>query len=128
MKHRGFTVIELLVVIALLVGLGTVFAIQTSDAAAAQRDEQRKRDINALYYHLEEVYYARMTNYPQKLATTTVVGLDPSTFIDPDSRLINEPGSTYHYEPQDCELSACKSYTLRAELEREADFIKQSRH
>jgi general secretion pathway protein G len=128
MKHRGFTVIELLVVIVLFVALGTVFAVQTRDAAAAQRDEQRKRDINALYYYLEEIAYARTVSYPQKLDNTTIIGLDPSSFTDPDSKLINEPGGTYHYEPQDCEQAACKSYTLRADLEREADFIKQSRH
>lgn len=128
MKHRGFTVIELLVVIALLVAIGTIFAIQTRDAAAAQRDEQRKRDINALYYHLEEIQYARTLTYPAKLSSTTLAGIDPGSFVDPDSKLVNEPGSSYHYEARDCDSTGCKHYTLRTDLEREADFVKDSRH
>ena len=59
MKRNGFTVIELLVVIAVL-GVGCwLFFSEKMKLDAVQRDNQRKVAINAMYYSLEEYYYAK---------------------------------------------------------------------
>lgn len=125
----GFTLVEILVVIGFL-GLLFIFALlQYFTLSAMDRDEQRKTAINAMYYSLEEGFYAQNGYYPQTISDTVLTTMDPELFTDPNGVNLGSEGSTYTYEPADCDDNGhCQEYTLRADLEREDDYIKRSRH
>lgn len=129
MKYpKGFTVIELIVVLLLVsVGFG-LFITQKSSIDASARDTTRKVAINAMYYNLEEVYYAQKGYYPQTIDSKTLRAMDPALFTDPHGNKLGDALSDYHYEGTDCSTEgACKHYTLTAGLEREAEYKKASR-
>ena len=127
-QQRGFTVLELIIVIVFLVAAGTIFYVQKRDLEVQARDSTRKTAINAIYYNLEEVYYTAHKSYPQNLTADQLKGLDPSALKDPEGVAVGEQNSDYTYEAHDCTNSQCKSYTLRADLEHEADYTKNSRN
>lgn len=127
-SQRGFTVLELIIAIVFVLIAGTVFYVQKRDLEVQARDSARKTAINAIYYNLEDVYYAANHTYPQKLTADQLKGLDPSTLKDPEDVAIGEQNSDYSYDPKDCTDGKCKSYTLRANLEHEADYTKTSRN
>jgi type II secretory pathway pseudopilin PulG len=127
-SQRGFTVLELIIVIVFLLLAGTVFYVQKRDLEVQSRDSQRKTSINAIYYNLEDVFYATNRAYPEHLTADLLKGLDPAVLKDPEGAAIGEQNSDYSYEPKDCTNGRCKSYTLRANLENEADFVKSSRN
>jgi prepilin-type N-terminal cleavage/methylation domain-containing protein len=128
MKQKGFTVIELLVAVAVLGLAGTVFLIQKNDLKTSARDNDRKTAINAIYYNLEKVYYPANKSYPRVINDKTVNAIDPALLKDPRGAKIGENGSDYRYEPSGCDGDACKGYSLRANLEREDDFVKTSQN
>lgn len=129
MKQRGFTVIELLVVIVLLVVGGWLFFSEKARVQAVQRDAARKVAINAMYYNLEEVYYPANHYYPVSIDSKTLRAMDPSLFTDPRGNKLGTSGSDYRYEATGCSTDGkCTGYTLRAQLEREGDYIKTSRN
>ena len=71
MKQNGFTVIELLLVIVLL-GVGSwLFFNEKATIDATARDNQRKVAINAMYYGLEEYFYAKNGYYPASIDSKT---------------------------------------------------------
>jgi hypothetical protein len=84
--------------------------------------------MNAIYYNLEDVYYTANKAYPQKLTADQLKGLDPSLLKDPEGVAVGEQNSDYSYDPKDCTDGKCKSYTLHANLEHEADYLKASRN
>ena len=129
MKHtsHGFTVIELVVVIAFLAIASVIFFAQKNNLEIGQRDETRKTAINAMYYSLEEVYFAQNKHYPRTLNEDVLPSVDPTLFKDTNGVMIGDSASEYRYEPVDCDGDKCLGYTLRADLENEADFIKQNR-
>lgn len=128
-KQSGFTVLELMVVIVLLATIGIVFWVQKNNIEVARRDDARKSSINALHYSLEEVYYPNHKNtYPKVLNQKTMPSVDASVFKDPSGVKIGEADSDFRYEGKNCSQDSCKSYTLRASLENEADFVKTSLH
>ena len=126
--RRGFTVLELIVVIIFLLVIGTIFVVQKRDLEVAQRDSDRKTAINAMYYNLEDVFYAQNKAYPEHITADQLKGLDPTLLKDPEGVMVGEQNSDYRYEPKDCTAGKCKSYELRADLENEADFVKTSRN
>lgn len=126
-RASGFTVIELIVVAVFLGLVTTVLLIQKGNLEATRRDNQRKTAINAMYYNLEEVFYEKNGYYPSKIDSKTLRAMDPGLFTDPDGIKMNEAGSNYRYDGTNCDNDKCKSYTLRADLEREADYVKKSR-
>lgn len=128
MKQRGFTVLELLAVIALLLVIGGVFWSQKTNIETAARDDKRKVAINAMYYSLEEVYYPTNKSYPKTLSSSTLPSVDKKLFKDPHGIEIGTASSDYSYEGKNCSGDSCKSYTLNAHLENEADYQKQSRN
>ncbi len=128
MRQRGFTVIELLALVVLLVIIGAVFWSQKTNIETAARDDTRKTTINALYYGLEEVYYPTNKSYPKSLSTSTLTSVDPKIFKDPNGVSLGESTSDYSYEGKDCTEESCKSYALRAKLQNEADYKKDSRN
>jgi len=127
-QSRGFTVIELLIVIVLLGTATIIFFAQKNGIETGARDNERKVAINAMYYSLEEVFYAKNGYYPATLDATTLPSIDPDLFIDPSNNRIGESASTYRYEPTNCVDNKCAGYTIRTTLENEADFVKNSRH
>lgn len=127
-RQHGFTVLELIIAIAFVVVAGTVFYVQKRDLEVQSRDSARKTAINAMYYNLEDVFYATNKFYPEKLTADQLKGLDPSILKDPEGVAVGEQNSDYSYEAKDCAEARCKSYSLRANLEHEADYVKTSRN
>lgn len=125
-KQAGFTVIELLVAVVLLVAAGVLFVQQKTQIERVDRDRQRKTAINAMYYSLEEVYRPAHGSYPSTLSADNLKSMDPALFKDPDGIAIGAQGSDYRYDPTNCNGTVCSGYTLRANLEAEADFVKKS--
>lgn len=138
MKHtRGFTVIEVVVVIAVLGIASVLFFMQKNTIETSSRDEERKIAINAMYYALEKVYYAENQSYPRELSAETLPSVDPNLFTDPNGVTLGQTtaevdgevvavDSNYRYEPTNCTDDSCESYTLRADLENEDDFVRTS--
>lgn len=139
MKQRGFTVIELLIVIAFLIFAGVLFFIQKNNLETSVRDDDRKAAINAMYFALEEGFYKQNGYYPTEISGKNLPTIDGALFTDPNGFKLGQTTqkvgdtdipvqSDYRYEPTNCTDSKCKSYTLRADLEAEADYVKKSRN
>lgn len=129
MKYKnGFTIIELLVIITILGIASVFFFIQKNDVEIAARDGARKTAINAFYYGLEEVYYKNNKSYPRALTSETLPFVDADLFKDPSGVKLGDGSSNYRYEPSSCDGDDCKSYTLKAILESEDDYVKKSRN
>jgi prepilin-type N-terminal cleavage/methylation domain-containing protein len=126
--QRGFTVIELIIVTTLALIAGSVFYWQKNELSVSARDSQQKTAINAMYYGLEEVYYKQKGSYPKTISSENLTSIDPALFKAPNGKKLGEEGSTYRYEALNCDQDTCKSYVLRADLEKESDFVKNSRH
>lgn len=124
---KGFTLPELLVVVVFASLLLILFFVQKKNVDAMNRDEQRKIAINAMYYALEEGFYAENKYYPEEISEENLKVIDPALFTDPNGVLFGVEGSSYHYEAANCENGKCKAYTLRAELEKEDDYVKKNR-
>lgn len=129
MKTRqGFTVIEVIVVVIFLVIALGLFIAQKTSVDAAIRDTERKTAVNAMYYSLEEVYYEKAGYYPQELAPDTLTAIDPELMSDPEGYEIGDGNSSIQYESNGCSLDGkCTGYTLRAQLEREGEYVKTQR-
>lgn len=128
-KQSGFTVLELIVAVVVIVAAAGFFYLQKRDLVAANFDSQRKTSINSIYYNLEDIYYPTNKSYPQFLTADKLKGLDPTLLTDPNDLTFGESGSDYRYEPQGCDTAGqCRSYTLTANLQQEADFVKTSRN
>ena len=126
-KKNGFTVPELLIVATFAALLVVIFFIQKSNVDAMNRDDQRKTAINAMYYALEEGFYAKNGYYPETISETDLKMMDPELFTDPLGINLGVEGSSYSYEAANCENGMCKEYTLRATLEKEDIYIKKNR-
>ena len=128
-RKRAFTVLELLLCIAFVGVFVVLFFLQKVNIEAMGRDEDRKVAINAMYYALEEGYYAEHEGYPEEIKSSDVLRwIDPNLFTDPLGMNLWEEGGDYSYETADCQDGKCKEYTLRATMEKEADYVKTSRH
>ncbi|MBR2695685.1 type II secretion system protein [Candidatus Saccharibacteria bacterium] len=125
---KAFTVPELLVVCAFASLLLVLFFIQKGNVDAMSRDEKRKTAINAMYYALEESFYATNKYYPEEINESVLTVIDPELFTDPNGFYINADLGSYSYEATNCKDGKCKSYTLRAELEKEDSYIKRNRN
>lgn len=124
--RSGFTITELVLLITLLtIGTG-IYLFQKQTLEAASRDDQRKTAINAIDYALRKEYFPSHKSYPRTLTEKTLTTLDPSLLTDPSGRMIDTTQSDYRYEAAQCTGEACLSYTLRADLEREADYTVNS--
>lgn len=124
-NQSGFTLIELLVVITVATGVAVLLFTNLSSIRAENRDEERKTDINSIYYQLEATR-EETGNYPEKLTKGTLKGINPDSLKDTNDIAIGEGQSEYTYTPKNCKDSKCTGYTLEASLEREASFTKES--
>lgn len=123
-KQQGFTVVEVIVVIIVLLAAGLIFWHQKAVINGKDRDLQRKTSINAMSYALDHVYYAKNHYYPQSLNEKTFTVIDPALMKDPAGRMIGDQDSDYRYEPTNCSGGQCQAYSLRSQLEYEADYVK----
>ena len=91
-KKSGFTLIELVVVLVFVSIALVLFFLQKQNLDAMHRDEQRKEAINAMYYALEEGFYAKNGYYPETITDENLTVMDPKLFTDPNGvRLIIFP-------------------------------------
>lgn len=128
MKNRkGFTVLELIVVILFASLALVLFFVQKSNVDAMDRDDKRKTAINAMYYGLEEGFFAKNGYYPETISEENLTVIDPALFTDPSGIVLGEEGCSYTYEPANCEDGKCEEYTLRATLEKEDIYTKKNR-
>lgn len=125
MKHR-VTIVEALVAVVIVLAVGGLFWAQQAEAHTRAQDASRKRDINALYYYLEDVYYPQHRGYPATLNPNELQGLNLATLKDPGGRLVNAKNGDYTYEPSGCSANVCSNYKLSAQLQDEATFSKTS--
>ena len=126
-KKKGFTLPELIIVILFASLLLILFFTQKANLDAMRRDEKRKEAINAMYYALEEGFYAQNGYYPETISEENLPMMDPELFTDPMGINLGLDGSSYHYDAANCDDGRCKEYTLRATLEKEEDYIKKNR-
>ena len=120
----GFTVIELVIVI-LFLALATWGAVaQLRALNNGYRDTQAKTSVNAIYYDLQKVYYAKNKSYPETLTAADLVSVDPKLLTDPYGKKLGDPTSIFRYESADCTDGTCKQFTIRTTLKSEVDFVK----
>ncbi len=127
-KKNGFTILEIIIVAVFATLLFILFFIQKSNMDAMDRDEKRKTAINAMYYALEESFYAQNKYYPETISEENIKVIDPALWTDPLGFNLGDSLGSYFYEPSNCEEGKCKEYTLRAELEKESVYIKRNRN
>ncbi len=127
-RSNGFTVIELVFIIIIAAAASIIFFVQKNNIQTVAEDDTKKTAINSIYYGLEEVYYKQNGYYPQTVDSTILPSVDPALFTDPSGITIGSAGSSYQYSPINCLNNQCKSYTLKAALAKEADYIKTSRN
>lgn len=133
MKERknGFTVLEIVLCIVFVGIFLVLFFIQKNNIEAMQRDDDRKVAINAMFYALEEGYYADNGYYPEHIEKAEdLPWIDPNLFTDPYGVTLwnTDVDSNYSYDASNCEDGKCKSYTLRSTMEKEDDYVKNSRN
>lgn len=125
-RISGFTVIELVVVIAFLATAAIFLFIQRNDLVASNKDTERKTAVNAMYYSLEKVYYPANNSYPEKVTSAILPSVDPTLFIDTNGKKPGDNGFEYRYTATGCSSGACKNFTLSVNLQKEAQYTKQS--
>lgn len=122
---RGFTIIELLVTVALLGVVGSLGYDRYSTIQSIHRDQDRKIAINAMHHNLEEVVRPVLGGYPRALTSAQLKAMDKKLLQDPRGVTVGQTNSDYRYEPTGCNGgNVCTGYSLRADLENEADFVK----
>lgn len=125
---RGFTVVETLVTIIFLGVVSTVGYALFEAIRMTHRDQDRKVAINTIHANLEEVVKPKLKGYPRVLSAAQLTAMDKELLKDPEGILIGAQSSDYRYEPTKCNGGdVCGGYTLSADLEREADFVKKNR-
>lgn len=127
-KKNGFTIIEIIIVAVFASLLLILFFIQKANLDAMERDEDRKIAINAMYYALEEGFYKEHHYYPETISEENIKVIDPALWTDPNGINLGDPISDYSYTPANCENGHCKEYILKADLEKEDDYIKSNRN
>ena len=127
-SKRGFTVLEIVIVAAFASLALVLFFVQKSNIDAMDRDEKRKTAINAMYYALEESFYASNGYYPEEISEDVLKVIDPALFTDPNGYYLGTELSSYSYEALSCKEGKCSEYILRAELEKEDNYIKKNRN
>ncbi|MBR1939191.1 type II secretion system protein [Candidatus Saccharibacteria bacterium] len=128
---KAFTMLELMICVIISGIFVVLFFIQQRNIDAMKRDERRKTAINAMYYALEEGYYAQKGYYPERIESPeTLPWIDPNLFTDTNGYNIWAKGvdCEYVYEPANCENGQCQEYVLRSRMEKEEEFVKNSRN
>ncbi|MDR1196975.1 MAG: type II secretion system GspH family protein [Candidatus Nomurabacteria bacterium] len=125
-REDGFTVIELVIFFVILAVLAVFFVIQKLDLDASYKDQDRKIAVNAMYYSLTEVFYEENRYYPSEIEDDTLWAIDPELLYDPWGIFVGEADGDYRYEGLDCDNNGrCKKFKLTAELEKEAEYVRE---
>lgn len=124
-KESGFTLAELFIAIVMLAAAGLLVYSQWQEAEVQQRDSDRKVAVNAIHAYLENIYAPQNDGYPVALDPEAIEALSPDQLRDPSGRLVTDFASDLRYEPGQCSEMVCQRFTIRANLEKEADFIRQ---
>lgn len=127
-SKKGFTILEIIIVATFASLLFVFFFIQKINIDAMERDESRKTAINAMYYALEEGFYAQHNYYPETISEENLPFIDPALWTDPSGINLGSEGSSYSYEPANCLNGKCKEYALKATLEKESTYVKYNRN
>lgn len=127
-SKKGFTVLEIIIVAVFTTLALVLFFVQKSNIDAMQRDEDRKTAINAMYYALEESFYKDHGYYPEFISEENIKVIDPALWTDPLGFNLGDSLSSYSYTPANCNEGKCKEYILKADLEKEDDYIKSNRN
>ena len=127
-RKTGFTLLEIIIVGVFAGLLLLLFFVQKSNIDAMNRDEDRKTAINAMYYALEEGFYAQNKYYPETISEDNLKMIDPALWTDPMGINLGSEGSSYSYEPANCANGKCKEYILKATLEKEDIYVKRNRN
>ena len=130
-RKNGFTVLEIVLCIVFVGIFLVLFFIQKNNIEAMERDEDRKVAINAMFYALEEGYYAEKGYYPENIEKAEdLPWIDPNLFTDSYGVTLwnADADSNYSYDASNCEDGKCKSYTLCSTMEKEDDYVKTSRN
>ena len=127
-SKKGFTVLEIIIVAVFATLALVLFFVQKSNIDAMRRDEDRKTAINAMYYALEESFYKDHGYYPEFISEENIKVIDPALWTDPLGFNLGDSLSSYSYTPANCSESKCKEYILKADLEKEDDYIKSNRN
>lgn len=141
-REKGFTVIEVMVVFVVLVTLASFFAVQRDSLEKANRDQERKTAINTIYYALVNSYYKDNGYYPRTISRDQLKVVEPTLFTDPSGNTLEGDKCTYtdsdnkqqtngkceyRYTTSNCDNEGkCQAFTLSADLESEADYVKTS--
>ena len=125
---KGFTVLEIIIVGVFATLLVILFFVQKANLDAIKRDENRKTAINAMYYALEEDFYAKNKYYPETISEENIKVIDPALWTDPSGINLGDAASSYSYTPAKCTDGKCKEYVLKAKLEKEDEYIKYNRN
>lgn len=129
MKRRnGFTILEIIIVAVFASLLLILFFVQKENIDAMERDDKRKTAINAMYYALEEGFYATNKYYPETISEENIKMIDPALWTDPRGINLGDELSSYSYEPANCNDGKCTEYILKATLEKEDIYIKRNRN
>ena len=127
-SKNGFTVLEIIIVAIFASLLLILFFVQKANIDTMNRDEDRKTAINAMYYALEESFYKDHGYYPETISEENIKVIDPALWTDPLGFNLGDSLSSYSYEPANCTDGKCKEYTLKADLEKEDDYVKYNRN
>ena len=127
-QKKGFTVIEIIIVAVFASLLFILFFIQKANVDAMDRDEKRKIAINAMYYALEESFYAQNKYYPETIGEDNIKVIDPALWTDPSGLNLGDELGSYFYEPANGNDGKCTEYILRAVLEKEDMYVKRNRN
>ena len=125
LNNLGFTIIELLVFIVVITAITLVAVSNIRDLRATNRDQASKIDVNTIFYKLE-VFFEKNGYYPESIDTKILQGLEQDNLKDRNGIEINQTGSAYTYRPAGCAETRCRSFELKALLEKEAPLTKQS--
>ena len=107
-SKKGFTLLELCIGGVFSALLVILFFVQKGNIDAMERDEDRKTAINAMYYALEESFYKENGYYPETISEENIKVIDPALWTDPMGINLGVEGSSYSYQPANCENGKCK--------------------
>lgn len=121
-KNSGFTVIELITALVLVIVILVLAIAQKNDLDASKRDQQRKTNVNSIYYALTNAYYLQNKYYPTSIDAKKLPYIDPASFktVGDDSKY------DMHYRGLDCNGENCKKFEIKVELEKEAPYQKSN--
>ncbi len=123
MSKKNNSLIGFVGLIIVIIFLTIYFSIQNNFIFESNRDDQRKKDINKIYFYLEQEYQ-KNKYYPEDINYQLLKKELP--LVDPDGNPINTRNSDYIYETYNCQNNQCQNFVLTAKLNKEADYIKQN--